>query len=113
MNLLSNLKMPLEVRQDINKEDRSFLMQLSPIYERDLAEAFERGVQQGLQEAREEGRRIIIENLLIARFGSLDSELIAIVQPILDLTPSELSGLLLQLANLSHEELLARFNSGS
>ncbi|MBW4601263.1 MAG: DUF4351 domain-containing protein [Calothrix sp. FI2-JRJ7] len=105
LDLLSNLKTILEVRQDQNKEDKSFLMQLSPIYEQHLAEATERGVQQG--------QRVIVENLLTARFGSLDPELMAIVQRIVNLPPNEYSVLLLQLANLSREELLARFSSGS
>ncbi|OKH34732.1 hypothetical protein NIES2101_38575 [Calothrix sp. HK-06] len=105
MNLLSNLKATLEVKQGKNKEDEKFLMQLSPIYERDLAEATQRG--------RQEGQCIIVENLLTARFGSLDPELLAIVQPIVNLPPSEYSRLLLQLANLSREDLLTRFSSGS
>ncbi len=105
MDLLSNLKATLSVKKDRNKEDEKFLMQLSPIYERDLAEATQRG--------RQEGQCIVVENLLTARFGSLDPELMAIVQPIVDLTPSEYSSLLLQLSNLSREDLLARFSSGS
>ncbi|TWH44138.1 hypothetical protein [Dulcicalothrix desertica] len=109
MNLLGNLKATLKVKQDRNKEDEKYLMQLSPIYERDLAEATERGLQQGVQQ----GQCIVVENLLTARFGSLDPELMAIVQPIVDLPASEYSNLLLQLANLSREELLARFNSGN
>lgn len=109
LDLLSNLKAILEVRQDQNKEDKSFLMQLSPIYEQHLAEATERGVQQGLQQ----GQRVIVENLLTARFGSLDPELMAIIQPIAGLPPNELLLLVVQFPNLSREELLARFSSGS
>lgn len=103
MHLLSNLKAIIQVKQDKNKEDDRLIMQLSPIYERDLAEATQRGV---LIE-----RRMTIENLLTAKFGSLDPELMAIVQPIVDLLPSEYSSLLLQFANLSREDLLARFSS--
>ena len=79
-------------------------MQLSPIYERDLAEATERGVQQGLQQE----RRMTVESFLIAKFGSLDPELVAIIQPIVDLPPSEYSTLMFQFANLSREDLLVR-----
>lgn len=113
LDLLSNLKTILEVRQDQNKEDKSFLMQLSPIYQQHLAEATERGVQQGLQQGVQQGQCVIVENLLTARFGSLDPELMAIVQRIVNLPPNEYSVLLLQLANLSREELLARFSLGS
>lgn len=113
LDLLSNLKTILEVRQDKNKEDKSFLMQLSPIYEQHLAEATEKGVQQGLQQGVQQGQCVIVENLLTARFGSLDPELMAIVQPIAGLPPNELLLLVVQFPNLSREELLARFSSGS
>lgn len=76
-------------------------MQLSPIYEQDLAEATQRG------------QCIIVENMLIARFGNLDPELMAIIQPIVNLPSSEYSSLLLQFTYLSREDLLARFSSGS
>ena len=58
------------------------------------------------QEGREEGRQQVVENLLRVRFGSLDSELQGIMQPLLALTPEEFTPLLLQ---LSREELIARF----
>ncbi len=69
-------------------------MGLSPIYLQRLADA------------RQEGQRTVIENLLQARFGTLDDELKEIVQPLLGLTPEEFSPLLIQ---LSREELLSRF----
>lgn len=102
MHLLSNLKAILEVKQDKNKEDDRLIMQLSPIYERDLAEATQRGVQQE--------RRTTVESFLTAKFGSLDPELVAIIQPIVDLPASEYLALIFQSANLSREDLLARFS---
>ena len=45
---------------------------------------------------------------LRARFGSLDDELNAIIQPLLELTPEEFSTLLIQ---LSREELVSRFRT--
>jgi hypothetical protein len=103
MHLLSNLKAILQVKADKNKEDNRLIMQLSPIYEQDLAEATQRGVQQE--------RRMTVESFLIAKFGSLDPELMAIIQPIVDLPSSEYSTLMFQFFNLSREDLLARFNS--
>lgn len=47
--------------------------------------------------------------LLLARFGEFDSQLAAIVQPILNLPAIEYAGLLLQFSSLSREDLLARF----
>ena len=73
-------------------------MNLSPIYLERLAEAEQKG--------RNEGQRTVIENLLKAKFGNLDDELNSIVQPLLALRPEEFSPLLLQ---LSCEELISRF----
>ncbi|GAX42168.1 hypothetical protein NIES4075_31680 [Tolypothrix sp. NIES-4075] len=75
-------------------------MRLSP-YEQRLAEARQEGQQQGIQRE----RRITIENLLV-RFGTLDEELVAIIEPMLVLPPEEFTRFLLQ---SSGEELLARF----
>lgn len=69
-------------------------------------EGFQEGFQQGLQECQQKIKQII-ENLLNTRFGSLDPELLAIIEPMLQLSPEELAPLLL---NASREELLKRFN---
>ena len=89
-------------------------MRLSPLFSQRLEEATQSGVQQGLQQGRQEGiqqglqqeRRETIKNLLIFRFGKLDSELEVIIEPLLSLSLPELMPLLLQ---LSREELLDRF----
>ncbi|MGI8504963.1 MAG: hypothetical protein ACR2LR_28135 [Hassallia sp.] len=121
IDLLVNLKTTLEVGQNVDQEDRDLIMRLSPIYEQRLAEARQEGIQQGIQiyqerlaEARQEGqqqgiqteRRITIENLLRVRFGTLDEELVAIIEPMVVLPPEEFTRLLLQ---SSREELFARF----
>jgi predicted transposase YdaD len=58
------------------------------------------------QEARQEERREVVENLLKAKFGEVDVELSQIIEPLLQLTPAEFTPLLLQ---LSREQLLERF----
>ncbi|MBW4669550.1 MAG: hypothetical protein KME60_19570 [Cyanomargarita calcarea GSE-NOS-MK-12-04C] len=73
-------------------------MNLSPIYLEKLAEAEQKG--------RQEIQRRVIDNLLKVRFGSLDNELNAIIEPLLALSPEEFTPLLVQ---LSREELLNRF----
>jgi len=93
-----SLKTQIEIKQVPDEEDREVLMNLSPIYLERLAEAEQKGVQNE--------RRTVIENLLRARFGSLDNELNLIIQPLLALTPEEFSPLLIQ---LSREELISRF----
>jgi hypothetical protein len=74
---------------------------LSPLYTQKLAEATDQGVQQG--------QRVVVEKLLKARFGELDEQLSRIIEPLLSLTPEDLTSLLLQLPQLSREELLTRF----
>ncbi len=73
-------------------------MELSPLYLQRLEEAKQEGVRRE--------RRATIENLLKVRFGSLDEQLSAIIESVLELPPEEFTFLLLQ---LSREELLARF----
>jgi hypothetical protein len=134
IELLLSLKTTLELKQDtskIDQDDRGFIMQLSPIYLQRLAEAEEKGrdqatqlYQQRLAEAEEKGRdqatqlyrqellrerQTTVENILQARFGSLDEDLRKIIEPLLNLSPEEFTPLLLQ---LSREELLDRFNQG-
>ncbi len=120
MDLLSNLKSTLELKQDLDPEERDLIMQLSPVYEQRLAEAREQGVQQGVQQGIQQGvqqgvqaerRRTIdtLDSLLRMRFGTVDEELAAVIQPIADLPSQEYAALLLQLPNLSREDLLARF----
>lgn len=58
----------------------------------------------------QEGQRLVVENLLKARFGILDEELFGVVSSLLQLPPEEYSQALLQLSNLSHEELVSRFS---
>ncbi|MBO3457522.1 hypothetical protein G7B40_004420 [Aetokthonos hydrillicola Thurmond2011] len=110
INLLANLKTTLELSQNLDTEDRDLIMQLSPIYEQRLAEAEQKGRQEGRQEGEINERRTIIENLLRVRFGTLDNSLQGIVEPLLALPPEEFSSLLLQLSNLSREDLLRRFH---
>ena len=100
------MKTTLEVGQNIDQEDRDLIMRLSPIYEQRLAEARQEGQQQGMQQGIQTERRITIENLLRVRFGTLDEELVAIIEPMLVLPPEEFTRFLLQ---SSREELLARF----
>lgn len=61
---------------------------------------------QRIEEARQEGQRVVIENLLKTRFGAIDEELSRTIEPLLQLPPEEFTRLLLQ---LSREQLLNRF----
>ncbi|MDF5733990.1 MAG: hypothetical protein PUP92_39980 [Rhizonema sp. PD38] len=118
IDLLANLKTTLELNQNLDTEERDLVMQLSPIYEQRLAEAIqigrEEGIQQGVQQGVQQGiqteRRTIIENLLRVRFGTLDNSLQGIIEPLLALSAEEFSSFLLQLSNLSREDLLRRLH---
>jgi hypothetical protein len=88
----------LRINQQLEEDDRELIMRLEPLYQRDR--------EQAKLEGRQEGERLVIENLLQVRFGSLDEELSAIIEPILALPPSEFTPLLMQ---LSKEELIARY----
>jgi flagellar biosynthesis/type III secretory pathway protein FliH len=62
--------------------------------------------QEGLEEGEQNGQRLMVESLLVVRFGNLDEELSAIISQLMELSLTERTQLLL---NLSREELLARF----
>lgn len=112
--LLANLQATIQASQNIDREDRELVMELSPLLlqwrDEAIQEGEERGLQRGLQQGLQQGvrteRRATIENLLRVRFGSLDEELSGIIELLLELPPEEFTVLLLQ---LSREELLARF----
>jgi hypothetical protein len=56
--------------------------------------------------ALQEGQRLVVENMLEVRFGTLDEQLAAIIPTLLEMSPKEYTSLLI---NLSREELLSRF----
>ncbi|AFY79977.1 hypothetical protein [Oscillatoria acuminata] len=72
-------------------------MELSPLY----LERLENATQQGIQQ----GQRLMVEGMLQAKFGEVDAELSAIIDPLLLIPPLDMSRLIYQ---LSREELLAR-----
>ena len=89
-------------------------MKLSPVYLRWREDTLEQGRQEGRQEGILEGQqkgqqeklRQMIQSFFKVRFGSIDEELSAIVEPMLQLSQDELTTLLLA---ASREELLERF----
>ncbi|MEH2418942.1 hypothetical protein [Nostoc sp.] len=98
LELLYNLQQNLQVTQNQDEEDKELLMRLAPLYQQDREQAKQQGIQQG--------ERLVVENLLKVRFGEINNELQAIIEPLLALSPEEFTPLLLQ---LSREELINRF----
>ena len=102
LELVYNLRENLRVNQQLENDDRELIMRLEPLYQQHREQA----KLEGKQEGRIDGQRLVVENLLQVRFGTLDDELSAILEPILALPPSEFTPLLMQ---LSKEELITRF----
>ena len=74
--------------------------------ERGMEQGIERGMEQGIERGKQGERRVTIESLLRIRFGSIDSEISRIIEPLTALSPEEFTPLLLQ---SSLQDLLARF----
>ncbi|NJM22494.1 MAG: hypothetical protein HC907_29200 [Richelia sp. SM1_7_0] len=91
-------KISMEVSNLVEQEDRELIMTLSQAY------------LEWEQETQLQGQRQVVENLLKARFGELDEQLAAIIEPMLQLPPQDYAGLLLQLSSLEREELLRRLS---
>jgi len=106
LELISTWRVNLESKENLTEDERDLIMQLSPAYLKWREDTLQEGKQEGLQAGRLEGERLVVENLLKIRFGSLDESLSRALESMLELPPEELASLLLQ---LSREELLARF----
>jgi hypothetical protein len=107
LKLLYSWKISMEVGTEMDLEDREVIMNLSQAYLEWEQQTQRLGIEQGI----EQERRQLLENLFLARFGEVDSQLASIVQPIVSLPNQEYAALLLQLSSLSREDLLKRFAS--
>ncbi len=102
LEILANWRIKIEESKDLTEDDRELIMNLSPAYLRWREETLEQGREQGNLE----GQRLMVDNLLAGRFGSIDLELSRIIEPLMQLPITERTQVLL---NLSREELLERF----
>jgi hypothetical protein len=115
LSLLLSFKKHLAVTQGLDQGERSLIMRLEPLFDQEMEQIkqeYEQRIQQQSQtyEQRiQQEHQTIIEGLLQFRFGSIDEELAAIIEPFAALPSAEYSALILQLSNLSREELLTRF----
>ena len=103
LRLLSTWKITIDLKPQTTIEDLEFKMIVSKAYQEWEQATKRQGIEQGI----EQGQRIVVENLLKARFGTLDAELINIIPSLLAQPTEEYTCLLLQ---LSREELINRFN---
>jgi predicted transposase/invertase (TIGR01784 family) len=95
-------KFPQKSREEIEAMFGLSDLKQTKVYQEAKAEGRQEGIQQG--------ERLVVENLLRARFGELDSELQGIIEPILELSPAEFTPLLIE---RSREELLHQFSRNS
>jgi hypothetical protein len=107
LELLYNLRTILEVRQDLEQEDRELIMELSPLYLQRLEDATQVGVQQGVQQGIQQGQRLMVESMLQVKFGVIDEKLSQIIEALIQLEPLERTQLIML---LNREEILARFS---
>ncbi len=103
LELVFSWRVSVQTQEILTEDDQELIMMLTEAYQKARAEAVQEGVQQG--------QRLVLENLLRAKFGNLDDELSRIIDNLLNSQTEEYSKLLLQLNDLSREELLARFNN--
>jgi hypothetical protein len=99
LRLITNWRIVLIQQEDnLTEDERELIMNLS--------QAYQQWEDTTKQQARLEGQRQVVENLLRFRFGAVDEELARVVDSLLQLSPEEFTPLCLQ---LSREELLVRF----
>ncbi|PSF30996.1 hypothetical protein C7H19_23510 [Aphanothece hegewaldii CCALA 016] len=101
LEILASWRKTLELKDNRSEEERELIMNLSPAY------------LQQREVWKEEGQGLVIETLLEGRFGALDEELSRLIPQIVQLPRPERTQLLLNLANLSREDLLAALSESS
>ncbi len=103
LKVITNWRIVLvQQQQNLTEDDRELVMNLS--------QAYQQWEESTKQQAKLEERRQVVENLLRFRFGTLDEEMLRVVENLLQLPPEEFTPLCLQ---LSREELLEKFQTGS
>jgi len=105
LELMAKWHISLQKSENLTQEAQELLMNLSSAYLQWREETLQQGRQQGTLD----GQRLMVEKLIEAKFSTLDQELSDIITVIMQLPLTERSQLLLNLSNLSREELLQRF----
>ncbi len=105
LRLLASWKITLEINDPADNAERGVLMALSQAYLAWEKETEEKGIQEGILSE----RRITLENLFKARFGSIDESLMAILPKLVVLSAENYTQLLLESSRLSQDEVVKRF----
>jgi hypothetical protein len=101
LEIVYRWRISVMTQTDLTEDEQELIMNLTEAYQEARAAAVQEGVEQG--------QRLVVENLLRYRFGSVDEELTGVVDSLLQLSPEEFARVLLELPNLSRQELLSRF----
>ncbi|GFE71932.1 hypothetical protein [Chroococcus sp. FPU101] len=104
LEILASWRKTLELKDNRSEDDSELIMNLSPAY----IQQREVWKEEGKQEGNLEGQSLIVASLLSERFGTLDEELSNLIPTLMQLPLPERTRLLLQIATLSREELIAR-----
>lgn len=103
LKLITNWRIVIvQQQQSLTDEDRELIMNLSQAYQQWEQTTVQQGVQQE--------RRQLMENLLKLKFGSVDEELARVIDSFLQLPADDFARFLLELPNLSREDLLERLD---
>jgi hypothetical protein len=87
LSLLLSFKKHLAVTQGLDRGERSLIMRLEPLFDQEMEQ-----IKQEYEQRIQQEHRTIIEGLLRFRFGSIDEELTAIIEPFAALPSAEYSG---------------------
>jgi len=104
LEILASWRTNLQLKNNLSNEEQEEIMNLSPAYEKQREE----WKLEGKEEGNLLGQRLLVTSLIQGRFGTLDEELYAIIKTIMELPIGDRTQLLLNLSNLSREELLSR-----
>jgi hypothetical protein len=105
LQLLATWKISLELTGTLDQEDRELMAALTQAY----LDWEQKTKQEGLEQGLEQGQRLVVESLISDRFGELDDDLLTVIPALLSLSATAYARLLLELPQLSKDELLARF----
>jgi Domain of unknown function (DUF4351) len=72
---LANLRVTIQARQNLSRDDRGLVMTLSPVYKQWQAETLEQGWKAGEQVGRQQGNLDLVMRLLVRKVGDIDESL--------------------------------------
>jgi len=90
--------------QLLDREDRELVMAIAPVFQQKLAEAEQKGRQEGTAQGRQEAQRSMLENFWQVRFGKLDLGITDWFALVSVLPAAEFTTLFLRLSTISADE---------